>query len=126
MIGKTLAFSACLLLAGCTGASGQAPVKEAAGRFIGAVASGGQRSACALLAPRTRESWRPEICEHGLATAKIPVGASETVSVWSEEAQVKTARDTLFLHESSTGWLITDAGCHHRNEQVYDCAVGGP
>ncbi|GAB3734394.1 hypothetical protein GCM10027598_59930 [Amycolatopsis oliviviridis] len=126
MIVKALVFGACLVLAGCTGASGQEPVKEAAGRFLGAVASGDHRSACALLAPRARESWAPETCERGLAAAKVPGGTPEAASVWSEEAQVKTARDTLFLHESSSGWLITGAGCHHRNEQVYDCLVGGP
>ncbi|OXM50215.1 hypothetical protein CFP71_28910 [Amycolatopsis thailandensis] len=126
MIVKTLAFGACLLLAGCTGASGQEPVKEAAGRFLGAVASGDHRAACALLAPRAQETWAPESCERGLAAAKIPDGAPETVSVWSSEAQVKTTGDTLFLHESSTGWLVTGAGCHHRNEQVYDCVAGGP
>ncbi|MFI6306607.1 hypothetical protein ACIBCH_32380 [Amycolatopsis thailandensis] len=74
-------------------------MKEAAGRFLGAVASGSHRSACALPAPKC--------CERALAAAKIPDGAPETVSVWSEEAQVKTTGDTLFLHESSTGWLVT-------------------
>lgn len=126
VIVKTLAFGLCLLLGGCTGASGQEPVKETAGRFLGALASGDHRSACALLAPRARESWAPDSCERGLSGANVPDGTPETVSIWSEEAQVKTARDTLFLHESSTGWLITGAGCRHRNEQVYDCAVGGP
>ncbi|AGM05765.1 hypothetical protein [Amycolatopsis keratiniphila] len=126
MIVKALAFGSCLLLAGCAGASGQEPVRETAGRFLGALAAGDHRSACALLAPRARESWAPESCERGLAGANVPDGTPETVSIWSEEAQVKTARDTLFLHESSTGWVITGAGCRHRNEQVYDCAVGGP
>lgn len=126
MIVKTLAFGVGLLLAGCAGASGQEPVKVTTERFLGALASGEHRSACALLAPRARESWAPQDCERGLAGANVPGGVPESVSVWSEEAQVKTARDTLFLHESPTGWLITGAGCRHRNEQVYDCAVGGP
>ncbi|WP_037306219.1 hypothetical protein [Amycolatopsis orientalis] len=126
MIVKVLAFGACLLLAGCTGASGQEPVKEATGRFLGALASGDHRSACALLAPRVRDSWGPDGSERGLAAAAVPGGTPGTASVWSEEAQVKTGGDTLFLHEFSTGWLITGAGCHLRNEQVYDCAVGGP
>ncbi|OLZ44594.1 hypothetical protein BS329_36460 [Amycolatopsis coloradensis] len=123
---KALAFGLSLLLAGCAGASGQEPVKVTAGRFLSALASGDHGSACALLAPRARESWAPADCEGGIAGANVPDGVPETVSVWSEEAQVKTARDTLFLHESPTGWLITGAGCRHRNEQVYDCVVGGP
>jgi hypothetical protein len=58
-----------------------------------------------------------------VALPRDPVG---TVEVWSDEAQVKTAADTVFLHEFSTGWQITGAGCRQENEQVYSCAVGGP
>jgi hypothetical protein len=126
MIVKAMTVGACLVLAGCAGSSGPDPAKETTGRFLGAVASGDYPAACSLLAPRVRESWGKEGCERGLAGADVPDGSPDTVSVWSEEAQVKTGRDTIFLHEFSTGWLITGAGCRPRNEQVYDCEVGGP
>lgn len=125
-MGKAMTVGACLVLAGCTGSSEQDPAKEATGRFLGAIAAGNHPAACALLAPRVRESWGKEGCERGLVKADVPGGSPDTVSVWSEEAQVKTGRDTIFLHDFSTGWLITGAGCHLRNEQVYDCEVGGP
>ncbi|MEV6907842.1 hypothetical protein [Amycolatopsis sp. NPDC051071] len=126
MIVKVLAVGACLVLAGCAGSSTRAPVEDATARFLGALASADYGSACTLLAPRIREAWNREGCEHALAEAAVPRGTPGTISVWGEEAQVKTSSDTLFLHEFSTGWLITGTGCRPRNEQVYDCAVGGP
>jgi hypothetical protein len=48
-----------------------------------------------------------------------------SVSAWGDEAQARSTADTLFLHDFPDGWRVTGAGCHPRNEQVYDCTVGG-
>ena len=42
-----------------------------------------------------------------------------------EYTQARSTTDTLFLHDFPDGWRVTGAGCHPRNDQVYDCTVGG-
>jgi hypothetical protein len=116
------------LMSACSGSSGQEPVRVAAQRFLDAVRAGDTAAACGDLAPRARDSLTrgDGTCESTLPSVKLPHDPVGTVAVWSDEAQVKTAGDTVFLHEFSTGWQITGAGCRPENEQVYSCAVGGP
>jgi hypothetical protein len=116
------------LMSGCSGSSGQEPVKTVTQRFLDAVGAGESAVACGELAPRARDSLTrgDSTCESALPSLKLPRDPVGSVAVWSDEAQVKTAGDTVFLHEFSVGWRITGAGCHPENEQVYSCAVGGP
>ncbi|MDT7723570.1 MAG: hypothetical protein QOI21_146 [Actinomycetota bacterium] len=116
------------LMSACSGSSGQEPVKTVTQRFLDAVGARDFASACSVLAPRARDSLARgnDTCESTLSSVALPRDPVGTVEVWSDEAQVKTAADTVFLHEFSTGWQITGAGCRPENEQVYSCAVGGP
>jgi hypothetical protein len=116
------------LMSACSGSSGQEPVKMVTQQFLDAVGTGNTAAACAQLAPRARDSLTrgAGTCESTLSSVKLPGDPVGSVAVWSDEAQVKTAGDTVFLHEFSTGWRITGAGCRPENEQVYSCAVGGP
>ncbi len=108
-----------LMLSGCADAE-QASAKDAAQAFVDAL--GSPDKACALLAPRARDLLGAAGCG---TLSSLPRGPVESVSVWGGEAQSRTSGDVLFLHAFSAGWLVTGAGCHPRNEQVYDCLVGG-
>ncbi|MFD8497051.1 hypothetical protein [Amycolatopsis sp. NPDC059657] len=117
----TCAVTAC-------GSPADAAPSAVARQFTEAIGSGDPAAACALLAPRAKDALvattaRP--CAVGLAALRLPHAPPATPAVWSSEAQAKSADDTVFLHEFSDGWRITGAGCHPRNEQVYDCLVGG-
>lgn len=118
---------AAMVVTGCAGpADGEPDV--VVHRFADAIGSGDAAAACALLAPRAKDglvATTTHPCAEALTALRLPHAAPDTPSVWSTEAQVKTADDTVFLHEFSAGWLITGAGCHLRDEQVYDCLVGG-
>lgn len=118
----------CLMTAACSGSGEQDSVKAAAQHFIDDTISGDAVSACRELAPRARDSLARggDSCEGALPSVRLPGDPVGTVAVWSDEAQVKTAGDTVFLHDFSTGWLVTGAGCRPENEQVYRCEVGGP
>ncbi|HWD02027.1 MAG TPA: hypothetical protein VG674_06165 [Amycolatopsis sp.] len=111
-VGAAAVVIALLGVAGCDSAN-NATVRDVAQRFI-------EAPTCALLAPRARDS---ATCSSLPPLPRAPVGS---VSSWGDEAQARTDRDVLFLHEFPSGWLITGAGCRPRNDQVYDCAVGGP
>jgi hypothetical protein len=116
------------LMSACSGSSGQEPVKAMTQRFLDAFGAGDTAAACGALAPRARDSLTrgDGTCESTLSLVKLPRDPVGSVAVWSDEAQVKTAGDTVFLHEFSTGWRITGVGCRPENEQVYSCEVGGP
>jgi hypothetical protein len=119
---------ACLTLTGCSGSVRETAARETAQRFVQAIASGSHGIAGELLAPRARDplaSTSAGDCAASPAVARLPRAPVGTLAMWGEEAQARTGRDTLFLHEFSTGWLVTGAGCRPRNEQVYDCSVGG-
>jgi hypothetical protein len=115
--------AAAVVLCGCSSAD-TSSAQEAAQRFEAAVADGGG-TACALLAPRARDGLGPVGCGTGSPVAALPRAQVASTVVWGDEAQARSTADTLFLHEFPDGWRITGAGCHPRNEQVYDCAVGG-
>ncbi|MGH3858748.1 hypothetical protein [Actinokineospora sp.] len=50
----------------------------------------------------------------------------EETEMWGDGAIVRAGTDTMFLSEFNQGWLVTAAGCVHRGEIPYECAVGGP
>ncbi|MEV6639027.1 hypothetical protein [Amycolatopsis sp. NPDC051371] len=111
------------VLCGCSSAD-TSSAEEAAQRFEAAVADGGG-PACALLAPRARDGLGPVGCGTGSPVATLPHAPVGSIVVWGDEAQARSTSDTLFLHDFPDGWRVTGAGCRPRNQQVYDCAVGG-
>ncbi|MGW4487391.1 hypothetical protein ACWEOE_26530 [Amycolatopsis sp. NPDC004368] len=114
---------ALLVSAAACGAADAPEAQATAQRFVTAAATGSAVEACALLAPRAHDALGPGGCRRALAA--VPRAPVLSASVWGDEAQARSDADTLFLHEFADGWRITGAGCHQRNEQVYDCAVGG-
>ncbi|WP_439380907.1 hypothetical protein [Amycolatopsis lexingtonensis] len=117
-------LAAAAMLSACSAAD--APdAAEAAGKFVSAVAHHDGAAACVLLSPRARDGLGPVGCGAGSPVARLPQAGVGSTVVWGDEAQARSAADTLFLHDFPDGWRITGAGCHPRNEQVYDCAVGG-
>ncbi|QRP50721.1 hypothetical protein I6J71_11590 [Amycolatopsis sp. FDAARGOS 1241] len=114
---------ALLISTGACSAADSPDAQAAAQAFVTAAATGASVEACALLAPRARDGLGPAGCPPMLAT--VPRAPVVSASVWGGEAQARSDADTLFLHQFPEGWRITGAGCHPRNEQVYDCTVGG-
>ncbi|WP_255637950.1 hypothetical protein [Amycolatopsis sp. DSM 110486] len=119
----SVVLAAFLLAAAGCGAADAPGAQIAAQAFVTAAATGAAVEACALLAPRARDTLGPAECPPVLP--EVPRAPVVSASVWGDEAQARSAADTLFLHEFPDGWRITGAGCHLRNEQVYDCAIGG-
>ncbi|SDZ26332.1 hypothetical protein SAMN05421504_111166 [Amycolatopsis xylanica] len=124
MIRSVAAVLLTCAVAACGSPADAAP-SAVARRFADAVGSGDTAAACALLAPRAKDALTTHPCAVALAALRLPHAPPAMPVVWSSEAQAKSADDTVFLHEFSDGWRITGAGCHPRNEQVYDCLVGG-
>jgi hypothetical protein len=119
-----LLLGSCVVLAGC-GSGDEDTVRSSAQRFLD-LASAHDPAACDLLAPLARESLNREGAEK-CSSAGLGRGAVLTVAVWGDEAQAKDqAAMTMFLHDFAAGWRVTGAGCTPRNEQLYQCAVGGP
>ncbi|MEU4673989.1 hypothetical protein AB0F91_40040 [Amycolatopsis sp. NPDC023774] len=115
--------AAALVSVAACGAADAPDAQVTAQGFVTAAATGAAVEACALLAPRARDALGPAGCSPVLP--EVPHAPVVSASVWGDEAQARSAADTLFLHEFPDGWRITGAGCHLRNEQVYDCAIGG-
>ncbi|NUW31677.1 hypothetical protein HTZ77_09580 [Nonomuraea sp. SMC257] len=112
------------LTAGC-GVDTASPARAAA-RFHTAVAAHQEAAACALLTPTTAEKLPDpdETCAQALAALKLGPGGRVTgVEVWGDDAVVRMAGDTVFLHRFSGGWRVTAAGCEPRRDLPYDCEV---
>lgn len=122
IIGGFAAVAALAAVAGC-GAADAPDAEAAARRFVTAAERGAADEVCALLAPRARDAVGPQGC--GPVLAAFPHAPIESAAAWGDEAQARSAADTLFLHDFPDGWRVTGAGCHPRNDQVYDCSVGG-
>jgi hypothetical protein len=124
-----VAAAVVLMITGCADARGAA-AGAAAGVFNTELASNDFDSACALLAPSTRERLEHgSTCAQALAGRRPPAGAPSTQltgQVWGDRALVRTRSDTVFLQLSSTGWKVTAAGCTARGEAPYDCELEGP
>jgi hypothetical protein len=114
-----------------TGLSGCSPAPDArvgavVEQFYGAVRDGRGEAACALLAPRTVEEMAVGGDDCAEAVVKLPPpGATRVVRVWGNEAQVRLAADTVFLHRFHQGWRVRAAGCRPRGDEPYLCVVGG-
>ena len=119
-----VATMATVAAAGCA-VDTEGPARTAE-RFHTALAAHQEESACALLARRTAEKLpgRGQSCAEALRELGFgPGGAVSAVSVWGDEAQVRLAGDTLFLHRFSDGWRIRAAGCEPEGDLPYDCEV---
>ena len=88
-------------------------------------------AACALLAPRTRESVEQDgaPCAQALGDEDLPApGRRTAVTVAGHSAQVRYAGETVFLSLFDDGWRVTAAGCSRTSPDPavpYDCAVEG-
>ncbi|WP_228389360.1 hypothetical protein [Cumulibacter manganitolerans] len=89
-------------------------------------------SACALLAPKTRqelESERNEPCDSAIAGVALPRGGAVVRSeVAGHSGQVVLRGDTVFLSLFDDGWKVTAAGCRPQDashDLPYDCSVKG-
>ncbi|GAA3532503.1 hypothetical protein GCM10022419_009460 [Nonomuraea rosea] len=99
---------------------------RAAERFHAAVSAHQEAAACALLARRTAEGLPDagQTCPDALRELGLgPGGAVTSVSVWGDDAQVRLAGDTLFLHRFSDGWRVQAAGCEPVRDLPYECEV---
>lgn len=109
----------------CSGADTAAP-GDAAERFHAAIAAHQEEAACGMLARKTADKLPDpgQTCADALRDARLgPGGKVTAVSIWGDEAQVRLAGDTLFLHHFTDGWRIKAAGCRPVHDLPYDCEV---
>ncbi|MGI5282585.1 hypothetical protein ACQEVF_04560 [Nonomuraea polychroma] len=110
--------------AGC--AVDTASPARVAERFHALIAANQDEAACGMLARRTAEKLPGpgQSCADALRELGLgPGGVVTSVSVWGDEAQVRMAGDTLFLHRFSDGWRVKAAGCKPVRDLPYDCEV---
>ena len=113
-----------LLLAGCAGM--QRPEVE---RVAADFATGDPATRCALLAPAALaalENDEATACTEAVADLVPRGGDVQQVEVWGDEAQVRTADDTLFLTRTGAGWKVIAAGCTPAGDAPYNCRLEGP
>ncbi|MGR6922335.1 hypothetical protein ACU635_49475 [[Actinomadura] parvosata] len=99
---------------------------RAAERFHAALAAHQEEAACAMLARKTADKLPDpgQSCPDALRELRFgPGGQVTSVAVWGEDAQVRLAGDTLFLHRFTDGWRIRAAGCEPMGDLPYDCEV---
>lgn len=119
----------CALL-GCSADVEREAAARAADAFTRGVSSD-PLAACARLAPRTlrvvEEDGSP--CPRAVAAAGLSdAGARREVTVAGHSAQVRYARDTVFLALFEDGWRVTAAGCRRDSPDPavpYDCVLDG-
>jgi hypothetical protein len=118
------------LLSSCGGSQDQA-VTEAAQSYAEALAQDDGASACAVLAPSTRseleQSSGKDCGEAILDEAVTDVGSRESVAAYGTMAEVRFAKDTVFLTRFRAGWRVLAAACTPPAESsgAYDCQVEG-
>jgi hypothetical protein len=122
---RVILAAAVLLAAGCA-APGQDAVTAAADAWLTAVRDGDTAAQCRLLTPAAAGSAATgdETCEQALGDLELPgEGPVGAVQVWSDQAQVRTPADTVFLTRLDDGWRVSAAGCEFRGDEPYDCDV---
>lgn len=103
-------------------------VDEVAQRFMAAVERADGGLACSLLTPDAAGSVGSgeQTCADAFGDLDLPRGGSvRGTEVWSDEAQVRTGVDTLFLTNLRGGWKVAAAGCSPQPPRPYDCEVQG-
>lgn len=124
-MGKALAVLM-LVLAGTACAVDTASPARAAERFHAAISAHQEEAACGLLARKTADRLPDpgQTCADALRGLRFgPAGQVTEVSVWGEDAQVRLAGDTLFLHRFTDGWRVKAAGCRPVRDLPYECEV---
>jgi hypothetical protein len=119
-----LILAALAAVAGC--AVDPAPAGRAAERFHAALAAHQEEAACGMLTRKASEKLPDpgQSCAEALRELNLgPGGAITSVSVWGDDAQVRLAGDTLFLHRFGDGWRVRAAGCEPVRDLPYDCEV---
>jgi hypothetical protein len=117
-----------LLCAGCGAAPGTDAVTGVADRWLAAAQAKDAAALCQLLTPAAAQSIASgdETCQQAVGDLSVPGdGPVESVQVWSDRAQVRTAADTLFLTKLTVGWRVSGAGCTFQGDEPYDCDVEG-
>jgi hypothetical protein len=120
----SVALALALVATGC--AVDTTSPARAAERFHAALEAHREDAACALLARETADKLPDpgQTCAQALADLKLgPGGAVTAVSVWGDEAQVRLAGDTLFLHRFDDGWRLRAAACEPVHDLPYECEV---
>ena len=114
------------VLAGCAAQDARNDARDTAARFLAAAERGDVDTACALLAPRTREDLETAEgpCASALPAAELR-GSVTAVDTWSDRAKADTEAGSLFLAEFDSGWLVSAAGCVSEEDAPYRCLVGG-
>ncbi|HEX4816149.1 MAG TPA: hypothetical protein VFV66_25675 [Nonomuraea sp.] len=119
-----LTLAALAAVSGC--AVDTASPARAAERFHAALAAHREEAACGMLSRKTAEKLPDpgQSCAGALRELRLgPGGTATAVTVWGEEAQVRLAGDTLFLHRFSDGWRVRAAGCEPVRDLPYECEV---
>jgi hypothetical protein len=111
-------------LTGCASASTR-PAEQAARQFYASLEGRHGEQACALLAPEAAKSLEAgdQSCATAILQLDLPGGEVRNAEVWGDEARVRLARDTVFLHRFPAGWRVRGAGCEPRKDLPYDCEV---
>jgi hypothetical protein len=115
-------------VAGCGSPPGEDAVAGTARQWLAAAGAGDATALCRLLTPAAQASVATggDTCEQAVADLDLPGGGSVgRVEMWSDEAQVRTGEDTLFLVRLTPGWRVNGAGCRPQAERPYDCEVAG-
>ncbi|MFF5970385.1 hypothetical protein ACFY7C_02555 [Streptomyces sp. NPDC012769] len=119
------------LLTGCGASAPREDAATRAGReFAAALAARDYPTACALLAPESRDALTEDgtkECVPALRDAGLPPGGADLgVQVYGRQALLRMERDTLFLSLFERGWRVTAAGCEPEAEdEPYRCSVKG-
>jgi ketosteroid isomerase-like protein len=128
LIGPAALLVAAGLTAGCGAQPGQDAVTGAANQWLAAARTKDAAALCRLLTPAAAESAATgnETCQQAVGQLTLPGdGPVRAVQVWSDQAQVRTGGDTLFLTRLSDGWRVNAAGCKEQDDKPYDCDVEG-
>jgi hypothetical protein len=118
---------AVLAVGGCAATPG--PAGSTASRFDAAVGRSAWSTACAMLAPVTRDDLEQSAgtpCADALAQVSLePAGPVVRVEVFGTMAQARMGQDTVFLARFPGGWKVLAAGCSPQVGRPYDCRLQG-
>ncbi|MCB5179194.1 hypothetical protein [Streptomyces antimicrobicus] len=110
-------------------ASVRGDAARAAEGFGAALAAGDLPSACALLAPGTREELEDtarQACAQALGEEDLtPGGPVHGTEVFGRQARVLMEDDTVFLSRFDGGWKVVAAGCRPVPDLPYRCTLKG-
>jgi hypothetical protein len=98
--------------------------------FARAVAEDDGATACALLAPKTREEVEQSTshpCAEGILEEDVPEStAARGTDAYGRQARVVLDKDVVFLARFSLGWRVVAAACEDQGQdRPYDCDVSG-